>query len=136
VLSDFVVEWTEIQTPPKEKELEYWTINFDGSLQLQGAEAGILVSSPKGEVSSMSCKCIFQHPTMQPSMKPYFMVLGSPQHSVSVDSRFSRTQCLSTIRPTRSDHVWTTKCCYIARSFTNWKQFRRSRVLAYLARKE
>jgi hypothetical protein len=31
-LSDFVAEWTEIQTPPKEKELEYWTINFDGSL--------------------------------------------------------------------------------------------------------
>jgi hypothetical protein len=33
-LSDFVVEWMEIQTPSKEKELEYWTINFDGSLQL------------------------------------------------------------------------------------------------------
>jgi ribonuclease HI len=44
-----VVEWTEIQTPPKEREMEYWTINFDGSLQLQGAGAGILVTSPKGE---------------------------------------------------------------------------------------
>jgi hypothetical protein len=32
VLSDFVPEWTEIQTHPKEKELEYWTINFDESL--------------------------------------------------------------------------------------------------------
>jgi hypothetical protein len=30
-LSDFVAEWTKTQTPPKEKELEYWTINFDGS---------------------------------------------------------------------------------------------------------
>jgi hypothetical protein len=30
-LSDFMTEWTDIQTPPKEKELEYWTINFDGS---------------------------------------------------------------------------------------------------------
>jgi hypothetical protein len=48
-LSDFVDEWTETQTPPKERELEYWTINFDGSLQLQGAGAGILVTSPKGE---------------------------------------------------------------------------------------
>jgi ribonuclease HI len=48
-LSDFVAEWTEIQTPPKERELEYWTINFDGSVQLQGAGAGILVTSPKGE---------------------------------------------------------------------------------------
>jgi hypothetical protein len=33
-LSNFMVEWTETQTPPKERELEYWTINFDGSLQL------------------------------------------------------------------------------------------------------
>jgi hypothetical protein len=48
-LSDFVAEWAETQTPPKERELEYWTINFDGSLQLQGAWAGILVTSPKGE---------------------------------------------------------------------------------------
>jgi hypothetical protein len=48
-LSDFVTEWTETQTPPKERELEYWTINFDGSLQLQGTGAGILVMSPKGE---------------------------------------------------------------------------------------
>jgi ribonuclease HI len=48
-LSDFVAERTETQTLPKERELEYWTINFDGSLQLQGVGAGILVTSPKGE---------------------------------------------------------------------------------------
>jgi hypothetical protein len=48
-LSDSMAEWTEIQAPPKEKELEYWTINFNGSLQLRGAGAGILVTSPKGE---------------------------------------------------------------------------------------
>jgi hypothetical protein len=48
-LSDFVTEWTETQTPPKERELEYWTINFDGSLRLQGAGAGILVTSHKDE---------------------------------------------------------------------------------------
>jgi hypothetical protein len=33
-LSDFVAEWTETQSPPPERELEYWTINFDGFLQL------------------------------------------------------------------------------------------------------
>jgi hypothetical protein len=49
VLSDFVAEWTENQTHPKERELEYSTINIDGSLQLQGARAGILVTSPKGK---------------------------------------------------------------------------------------
>jgi hypothetical protein len=48
-LSVFVAEWTEIQTTPKERELEYWTINFDGSLQLQATGAGILISFPKGE---------------------------------------------------------------------------------------
>jgi ribonuclease HI len=36
--------------------LEYWTINFDGSLQLQGAGARILVTSPKGK----SFKYVFQ----------------------------------------------------------------------------
>jgi ribonuclease HI len=49
VLSDFVAKWTEIQIPPKERELEYWTINFDGSLQLQGEGVGILVTSSEWE---------------------------------------------------------------------------------------
>jgi ribonuclease HI len=44
-----MAEWTEMQTPPKEREVEYWTINFDGSLQLQGTGVGILVTSFKGE---------------------------------------------------------------------------------------
>jgi ribonuclease HI len=48
-LRDFMAEWSETHTPPKEIELEYWTINFDGSLQLQGIGAGILVIFPKGE---------------------------------------------------------------------------------------
>jgi hypothetical protein len=48
-LSNFMAEWTKTQTPPKERELEYWTINFDGSLQLQGAGAGILITSHKEE---------------------------------------------------------------------------------------
>jgi hypothetical protein len=73
-LSDFVTKWTEIQTPPKEREMEYWTINFDRSLQLQGAGAEILVTSPKGEHFKYVFKCIFQHLTMRPSMKLYFMV--------------------------------------------------------------
>jgi hypothetical protein len=29
ILSDFLAEWTGTQTPPKEQELEYWTINFE-----------------------------------------------------------------------------------------------------------
>jgi ribonuclease HI len=48
-LSNFVAKWTETQTPPRERKQEYWTINFDGSLQLQGVGAGILITSHKGE---------------------------------------------------------------------------------------
>jgi hypothetical protein len=48
-LSNFMAKWTETQTPPKERDIEYWTINFDGSQQLEGAEAGILITSPEGE---------------------------------------------------------------------------------------
>jgi hypothetical protein len=48
-LSDFVAEWTETHTPPKEREMEYWTINFNGSLQLHDAGARVLVTSLKGE---------------------------------------------------------------------------------------
>jgi hypothetical protein len=63
-LSDFVAEWTETQTPPMERELEYWTINFDGSLQLQGAGAGILVTSSKDESIKYVLQMHFQHLTM------------------------------------------------------------------------
>jgi hypothetical protein len=49
ILSDFMAKWTEMQTPSKERELEYWTINFDGSLQLHDVGARILVTSPKME---------------------------------------------------------------------------------------
>jgi hypothetical protein len=48
-LSDFVAKWIKTQSPSLKRELEYWTINFDGSLQLQGVGACILVTSPKGE---------------------------------------------------------------------------------------
>jgi ribonuclease HI len=59
VLNDFVAEWTETQTPLKKRELEYWTINFDGSLQLQGVGVGIMVISPKGESFKYVLQMIF-----------------------------------------------------------------------------
>jgi hypothetical protein len=73
-LSDFMAEWTETQTRPKERELEYWTINFNGSLQLQGVGAGILVTSPKGESFKHVIQMHFLASNMQPTMKHCFMV--------------------------------------------------------------
>ena len=49
VLTDFVAEYTEIQTPSTAAEPEYWTMYFDGSLRIKGGGAGIIFISPTGE---------------------------------------------------------------------------------------
>ena len=48
-LSDFIAEWTEAQIPVEPSELEYWTMHFNGSLQLTGTRASISVTSLRGE---------------------------------------------------------------------------------------
>src|SRR5881394_218206 len=48
-LINFIVEWTEVQTPAISEKLEYWTMYFDGSLMIEGAGAGIVLISPTGE---------------------------------------------------------------------------------------
>jgi ribonuclease HI len=48
-LVDFMVEWRENQLPTPTERPEHWVIYFDGSLKLEGAGAGVLLISPKGE---------------------------------------------------------------------------------------
>jgi ribonuclease HI len=48
ILADFVVEWTEIQTPPASIEHETWTMYFDGSVMKEGAGVGLVFISPLG----------------------------------------------------------------------------------------
>src|SRR4051812_6877444 len=48
VLSDFLVEWTEVQTPGPPDLSNSWTMFFDGSKRQQGAGAGVILISPKG----------------------------------------------------------------------------------------
>jgi hypothetical protein len=48
-LVDFVSEWTEQQVPDNPETTEVWRMYFDGSLKLQGADAGILFTTPGGE---------------------------------------------------------------------------------------
>jgi hypothetical protein len=46
---DFMAEWQENQLPTPTKRPEHWVMYFDGSLKLEGAGAGVLLISPKGE---------------------------------------------------------------------------------------
>jgi ribonuclease HI len=48
VLADFVVEWTEMQTPPAKIEHETWIMYFDGSVMKEGAGVGLVFISPLG----------------------------------------------------------------------------------------
>jgi hypothetical protein len=48
-LVDFMAEWRENQLPTPTERLEHWVMYFDGSLNLEGAGAGVLLISPTGE---------------------------------------------------------------------------------------
>jgi ribonuclease HI len=48
VLTDFVAEWTVIQTPPAPIEHETWIMYFDGSIIKEGAGLGLVFISPLG----------------------------------------------------------------------------------------
>ena len=48
-LVEFITEWTKIQDPPPDTRPEHWVMFFDGALNLDGAGAGVLFISPKGE---------------------------------------------------------------------------------------
>jgi hypothetical protein len=48
VLTNFVAEWTEMQTPPAKIEHETWIMYFDGSVMKEGAGVGLVFTSPLG----------------------------------------------------------------------------------------
>ena len=47
-LTNFIVEWTDMQTPVLVEHPEHWTMYFDESLNLDGAGAGVYFISPSG----------------------------------------------------------------------------------------
>nr|XP_051190491.1 uncharacterized protein LOC127303828 [Lolium perenne] len=49
-LADFLVDWEEAQQPSSPADLKHWTLHFDGSKNLEGAGAGVVLTSPKGDI--------------------------------------------------------------------------------------
>ena len=45
-LVDFIVEWTDLNAPASLDVFDHWPMFFDGSLNINGASAGILFISP------------------------------------------------------------------------------------------
>jgi hypothetical protein len=56
---DFISEWTEQQVPDNPEAAEVWRMYFDGSLKLQGADAGILFIAPGGEQLKYALQLLF-----------------------------------------------------------------------------
>jgi hypothetical protein len=79
-LVDFMAEWRENQLPTPTERPEHWVMYFDGSLKLEGAGAGVLLISPKGENSSMSCRSFGRSQTMKQSTKLCYMGSASQYH--------------------------------------------------------
>jgi hypothetical protein len=56
--------------PPPKEQPEHWIMYFDGTLNLEGAGAGMLLISPRKNSSSTSYKFTTRPPTTVQSMKP------------------------------------------------------------------
>lgn len=50
VLADFVTEWTEAELPKEYDTYSNWVMYFDGSKMLAGLGAGVVLTSPTGDV--------------------------------------------------------------------------------------
>jgi hypothetical protein len=48
-LVDFIVEWTDMNTPISDSSPEHWKIYFDGFLNIDSARAGVYFISPSGD---------------------------------------------------------------------------------------
>jgi hypothetical protein len=70
VLTDFVAEWTEIQTPPASIEHETWTMYFDGSVMKEGAGVGLVFILPLGVHMEYMVRLHSRHQTTPPSTNP------------------------------------------------------------------
>jgi hypothetical protein len=82
-LVDFMAEWRENQLPTPTEHPEHWVMYFDGSLNLEGAGAGVLLISQQANNSSTSCRSSGRSQTTKPSTKPCYTGSASRLHWAS-----------------------------------------------------
>ena len=63
VLLDFTKEWIEAQLPSIPDLSNAWTMYFDGSKKYDGAGAGVILISPKGDKLRYVLQMDFKRPT-------------------------------------------------------------------------
>ncbi|XP_071683475.1 uncharacterized protein [Lolium perenne] len=88
-LADFFVDWEEAQQPTSPADLKYWTLYFDGSNNLEGAGAGIVLISPKGD---------FVRYVLQLQFEPYTNNMAeyeAPLHDMRIEKEMgaARLRC-------------------------------------------
>jgi hypothetical protein len=71
-LVDFMAEWRENQIPSPVDKPEHWTMYFEGSLKLDGGDAGVLFISPKGEQLKYVLQIFWEVSNKKPSTKLCF----------------------------------------------------------------
>ena len=72
-LTDFLVDWAEMQHEPPLPDSNYWRMHFDGSRTKIGLGAGVVLTSPKHDQLRYVLQIHFWHLTMWPSMRHLFM---------------------------------------------------------------
>jgi hypothetical protein len=79
-LADFLADWEEAQQPEKLPYLHYWSLHFDGSKNADGAGAGIVLTSPKGDkLHYVLCLDFTPAPTTWPSTRRYSTACELPR---------------------------------------------------------
>jgi hypothetical protein len=59
-LVDFIIEWTDMNTLVSKSYPEHWKMYFDGSLNIDGAEAGVYFISPSRDKLSYVLRIHFK----------------------------------------------------------------------------
>jgi hypothetical protein len=93
-LVDFMAEWRQNQLPTQTERPEHWVMYFDGSLNLEGAGAGVLLISPTGEQLKYVLQIFWK---VSNNEAEYEALLHSPRS-------FTRHQATTSLRRLRSGH--------------------------------